>query len=214
MYTAEDQFADNDVIGTLPCPFTEDKAYAYLTQDVPLRTHPIWTSLVAWTKDNKNMVTPGPTADFPTWWKRFKMQARDHHMPASITWRMANRLLPDVYQDSVVQRVLHPDFEGLTSHTWAQFMTRETGGKDAVLLAVNELHDITPLASESLSTFLMRFQTVAQRARSASSILEQGISAQDEFRLLHAHTNICLRKMGAKRMVHTIQRACSKFKST
>ena len=158
MYTAEDQFADNNAVGTLPCPFTEDKAYVYLTRDVPLRTHLIWLSLVACTKDNKHMVTPGPAADFTTWWKRFKMQARDHHVPASVAWRMANRLLPDVYQDSVVQRVLQPDFEGFCSATWAQFMTRETGGKDAVLLAVNELHDITPLASGSLSAFLCDFK--------------------------------------------------------
>ena len=121
------------------------------------------------------MVTPGAAANFPTWWKRFKMQARDHHVPMSIAWRMANRLLPDVYQDSVMQRACHPDFTGFTSATWAQFMTRETGGKDAVLLAVNELYDIAPAQSESLSTFLMRFQTIASRACSASSILELGI---------------------------------------
>ena len=107
------------------------------------------------------MVTLGTAADFPTWWKRLKMQAHDHHIFASITWRMANRLLPDVYQDSVMQRACHPDFTGFTSATWAQFMTRETGGKDAVLLAVNELYDILPAPSESLSTFLMRFQTIA-----------------------------------------------------
>ena len=85
-----------------------------------------------------------------------------------------------------MQRACHPYFEGFTSSSWAQFMTRETGGKDAVLLAVNELHDIAPLTSESWSTFLMRFQTVATRARCASSILEQGISPGDEFRLLHS----------------------------
>ena len=185
MYTAADQVADMDAVGALPLPVTEETAYAYLTRDVPLRTHSIWVSLVAWTKEHKTMVTPGTAADFPTWWKRFKMQARDHHVPMSIAWRMANRLLPDVYQDSVMQRACHPDFSGFTSATWAQFMTRETGGKDAVLLAVNELYDITPAPSESLSTFLMRFQTIASRARSASSILELGISAQDEFRLLH-----------------------------
>ena len=32
MYTTDDQFADDDTVGTLPCPFTEDKAYAYLTR--------------------------------------------------------------------------------------------------------------------------------------------------------------------------------------
>ena len=32
----------------------------------------------------------------------------------------------------------------------------------------------------------MRFQTIATRARSASSLLEQGSSAQDEFHLLHS----------------------------
>ena len=185
MYTHEDALRDMDVKIMRPAIFTEEHAHAYLTNDVPLRTHPIWTSLVSWTKENKHMVTAGSTADFPTWWKRFKMQARDHHIPLSITWRMANRLLPEVYQDSVLQRACHPDFTGFNSGTWAQFMTRETGGKDAVLLAVHELYDIAPLASESLSTFLMRFQTIASRARTASSILELGISAQDEFRLLH-----------------------------
>ena len=157
MYTVADASADMDVEGMLPHPFTEERAHAYLTNDVPLRTHPIWTSLVAWTKENNHMVTAGSNADFPTWWKRFKMQARDHHIPISVTWRMANRLLPDIYQDSVMQRACHPDFGGFTSGTWAQFMTRETGGKDAVLLAVNAHYNMS-----SQSTGMMFDTTTKQ----------------------------------------------------
>ena len=73
-----------------------------------------------------------------------------------------------------MQRAYHPDFDGLTSALWAQFMTRETAEKDALFLAVDRSHDITPLAFESLSTFMMRFQMVALHAQYASSMLEQG----------------------------------------
>ena len=42
----------------------------------------------------------------------------------------------------------------------------------------------------------MRFQTVATRARYASSILEQGISQGDEFRLVHSVMIPCTAQVG------------------
>ena len=58
MYTVEDQLADEDVVGLLSSPYTNDNAHAYLMRDVPLRSHSIWTSLVAWTNSNVKLVTP------------------------------------------------------------------------------------------------------------------------------------------------------------
>ena len=131
------------------------------------------------------------------WWTIFQAQAVDHNLPASVAWRMANRLLPEHIQTAVIHSCLEPDFLGYDTNSWVQFVTRETGGKDCVLAAIAELRCLTPLHKESLSTYLLRFQAVALRASSASSVLETGLSSEQEFKILHSLMNQHGHKFGS-----------------
>ena len=53
------------------------------------------------------------------------------------------------------------------------------------ILAGDELRSLKPLPTDSLSSFLLRFQSVAQRASNSTSLLETGLSIEDEFKQLH-----------------------------
>ena len=186
VYSYADTVADNDaVVAPFPACTNVQKARDYLTRNQPIRTHAIWTTLVLWNRENSKLLT-GPQPDFLTWWDRFSAQAADHNLPASVSWRIANRLLPEHIQASVIQSCQEPSFPGYNQASWAQFVTRETGGKDCVLIAYDQLRALRPEGKESLSSFLMRFQILALRSTSVSSLLEAGLTCDVEFKLLHS----------------------------
>ena len=76
-------------------------------------------------------------------------------------------------------------------------MSRTSGGKDSAILAGDELRSLKPLPTDSLSSFLLRFQSVAQRASTSTSLLETGLSIEDEFIQLHNLMKIHLNSFGA-----------------
>ena len=184
MYTALDELAGAEEEDLLHPILTDVHARAYLSKSIPIRTHAIWTSLLAWNKDNIHLIA-STKPDFFTWWKKFQLQASQHHLPPSVSWRLATWLLPDIYQDNILQYVKEPDFMWFNIDTWFQFVSRAAGGKDSALLAIDEHRALAPLPSESLSSFLLRFQSIAQRASSSTSLLETGLYIEDEFKMLH-----------------------------
>ena len=145
----DDSLLDTDSRG-LPFPIlTDAHARAYLNKDIPIRTHSIWTSLIAWNKDNVSLMSASHP-NFHSWWKRFQLQASQHHLPPAVTWRLATWLLPEFYQDTLLQYLKKPDFEGFNIDSWAHFISRTCGGKDSAILAGDELRSLKPSPTDSL----------------------------------------------------------------
>ena len=175
VYSVDDELVDTDPTELL-CPILSPaQARAYLNERIPIRTHMIWSSLLNWNKDNIHLMKSS-TPDFHSWWQRFQLQASQHKLPPAVAWRLATWLLPDIYQINILQYIQEPDFTGFNIHSWVQFVSRAAGGKDSAILAMDELHSLSPRPSESLSSFLLRFQSIAQRASSCTSVLETGLS--------------------------------------
>ena len=185
-YSREDVAADLDLIIKPVAPLvTTEHAIEYLGADMPIRSHSIWKILHAWNTTNVHLLN-GRNPDFSTWYRRFALQANHHRLPASVAWWMANCLLPDKHQEAILSHVCERDFVGFNRASWCQFVTRLTGGKDATLLAIEQLHALAPNPLESLSQFLLRFQELALRASTPTSLLETGLLAENEFKLLHS----------------------------
>ena len=186
VYTSADVSADLDLLVKPVSPLsTVELAIEYLGHELPIRSHSIWKIMHAWNTSNVQLLQ-GRTPDFPTWYRRFALQANHHRLPPSVAWRMANCLLPDQHQDAVLSHIKENTFPGFNRATWCQFVTRLTGGKDATLMAVEQLHSLTPVPNESLSQFLLRFRDLALRAGTPTCLLETGLLAENEFKLLHS----------------------------
>ena len=153
VHTYADKMVDADELVKPSVCTNVQQARDYLTHAQPTRTHAIWTTLVAWNRENAHMLT-GPQPDFLTWWDRFSAQADVHNLPASVSWRIANRLLPEHIQASVIQSCQDVNFQGYNRASLVQFVTRETGGKDCVLIAYDQLRALKPVGTDSLAHHL------------------------------------------------------------
>ena len=110
-------------------------------ENLPIRIHSIWPSLAAWHKGTEHLLTREKT-DFPTWYEQFKTQSHQHHLPASISWRMAKQLLPQPFQLAKMQRIQEKDSCGFNSRSSEQLVNGISGGKDFVILATEQVNTL------------------------------------------------------------------------